>query len=296
MKVLAAIPCLNEEIAIGTVVLKARRHATEVLVVDDGSTDTTAQVARLAGATVITHPHNGGKGKAYQTLWQHALQGGYDRLVVLDGDGQHDADEIPLLLTQLDAGADLAIGARWGHTTQMPLWRKIGKRILDYGTAAATATGAKLTDSQSGYRAYNRKALTTITPRDAGFSIESQTLIDAREAGLHIAETRIHCRYDVDGSTQNPIRQATGVLNKLLLQIGIRRPLLTWGLPGMVALLFGLFAGGYSILLYRNDGTFAIGWVLIGMLSVIMGALGLFMGVMLNVLPRSVAYSLRAQR
>jgi glycosyltransferase involved in cell wall biosynthesis len=292
VRVLVAIPCFNEEVAIGSVVLKAKRHAAEVLVVDDGSSDKTVEVARLAGATVLKHDKNGGKGKAYQTLWEHARKGGFDALAVLDGDGQHDADEIPLLLAQLAAGSDLVIGARWGERTQMPLWRKAGKRVLDYATAAGSegkgGTGPKVTDSQSGFRAFDRKALDAIAPKAGGFSIESQMLMDAHEAGLAIGEVPIHCRYDVDGSTEAPLKHATKVLNDILVAIGVRHPLLYLALPGTLAILVGGLLGAWVVWVYKRTHEFAIGTALVTVLLVVVGVLGVFAGLVFNVLPRLV--------
>lgn len=280
-------------------VLLARQHAADVLVVDDGSADATAEVARLAGARVERHATNQGKGAAYATLWKHARAGKYDALVVLDGDGQHDAREIPLLLSRLEAGADFVIGARWGDTTEMPLWRRVGKRVLDLATAAGSASAGgstKLTDSQSGFRAYSAKAIEAIAPHDAGFSVESQLLIDAQAKGLNVAEMRIHCRYDVDGSTQGSVRHAGGVLNELLVQIGILHPLLYLGLPGFVFLGIGIGMGAYSLWIYDTTRVFAPGWVLLGMMFMIVGVLGVFAGVLFNVLPRTVQGELKKFR
>lgn len=296
VRVLCAVPCLDEEVAIGSVVLRARAHVADVLVVDDGSRDHTAEVARLAGARVERHPQNQGKGAAYATLWKAARDGGYDALVVLDGDGQHDPGEIPLLLARLSAGDDVVIGARWGDTTEMPVWRRAGKRVLDYVTAAGSATAGaktKVTDSQSGFRAYSAKALATIAPSGGGFSVESQLLIDAQKAGLRIGETRIHCRYDVDGSTENPVKHAGGVLNELLVQIGMLHPLLFMALPGFLFLVGGIGFGAYSVYLWQAHAVFAPGWVLLGMTCMLMGLLGLFAGLMFNLLPRAVKRALR---
>jgi glycosyltransferase involved in cell wall biosynthesis len=95
MKTLAAIPCYNEGLAIGSVVLKARRHVDAVLIVDDGSTDDTAEVAQEAGALVVSHETNTGKGRAVKTALEYAVDNQFDALVLLDGDGQHNPNEIP---------------------------------------------------------------------------------------------------------------------------------------------------------------------------------------------------------
>lgn len=298
MRVLCAIPCLDEEVAVGSVVLRARRHVAEVLVVDDGSTDNTEEVARLAGATVLRHTENRGKGEAYRTLWAHARVHGFDALVVLDGDGQHDPDEIPLLLAKLQEGNDFVIGARWGESTQMPLWRKVGKRVLDYGTAMAadrSAGAPKLTDSQSGFRAYSRRALEAIEPRQAGFSVESQLLIDAHGQRLRIAETRIHCRYDVDSSTEGPIRHASGVLNDLLVAVGVRHPLLFLGVPGVLLLFVALAAGTYTLVVFNDTGNFSLGWFMVTMFTALAGLLGTFAGLLFNILPRIIQRSTRRE-
>lgn len=301
MRVLCAIPALDEEVAIGSVVLRARNHVDTVVVVDDGSTDGTAAVAELAGAVVLRHATNQGKGEAYRTFWEYARREGYDRLVTLDGDGQHDPDEIPLLLAQLDQGADLVVGARWGSTTEMPIWRRFGKRILDYGTAAASGPGAgaatvqglRLTDSQSGYRAYSRRALESISPHEAGFSVESQILIDAHQANLRIAETRIHCRYDVEGSTLGPVRHASGVLADLLFEVGVAHPLLYIGLPGLLFMLGGIAAGVWTSYIATTTNQFPIAWLFTGLVLVAGGGMAVFAGLLLTLLPRSISHSLR---
>ena len=299
VRVLCAIPCFNEEVAIGSVVLRARVHVDTVLVVDDGSADKTAEVARLAGAVVIRHEANRGKGEAYRTLWAFAREKGFDMLVTLDGDGQHDADEIPLVLDRLKAGDDLVVGARWGSSTEMPWWRKIGKRVLDYGTAAASSNpgtsvqGLKLTDSQSGFRAYSRRALEAIQPHQSGFSVESQMLIDGHQAGLQIGETRIHCRYDVDGSTLGSVRHASGVLNDLVFQVGVAHPLLYLSLPGLVMVLGGAAAGIWAAYLGTALDRLSVGWILVSLALTTIGVLGLFAGLLFNLLPRSMAHALR---
>ena len=148
MKTIAAIPCYNEGLAIGSVVLKASRYVDEVLVVDDGSIDDTVEVAEAAGATVVAHEENNGKGRAVKNALRYAVEHDFDALVLLDGDGQHDPNEIPQLLVPLTKdAADIVIGFR--SFDQMPAYRRIGRTVLDH------ATGGPVRDYQCGFRALN---------------------------------------------------------------------------------------------------------------------------------------------
>ncbi len=152
MKILAAIPCYNESLAIGTVALKASRYVDEVLVVDDGSTDDTVEVAEAAGATVVAHEENKGKGRAVKNALRYAVEHSFDALVLLDGDGQHDPNEIPKLLVPItNDAADIVIGFK--SFSQMPVYRRVGQAVLDH------ATGGPVKDSQCGFRALNRRAI-----------------------------------------------------------------------------------------------------------------------------------------
>src|SRR2546427_11219493 len=148
-KILVAIPAFNEGPTIGSVVLKARQFATDVIVVDDGSTDDTAETAALAGAHVIQHARNLGKGLAIRSAWLYARERAPEAFVLLDGDHQHDPDDIPRLVeTVLSGTSDVVIGVRLRNTSVVPDYRRAGKRALDYATAASAKNGL-LTDSQS---------------------------------------------------------------------------------------------------------------------------------------------------
>ncbi|MBS3778434.1 MAG: glycosyltransferase family 2 protein, partial [Candidatus Thermoplasmatota archaeon] len=166
-KIVAIIPCFNEESTIGSVIVKARKYADEIVVIDDGSADETVKVSKDLGATVISHRFNLGKSAAVKTGFKHAIDANATFVVTLDGDGQHNAHEIPQLLNNLqNTDSDVVVGLRAGKKTEMPLYRRVGKRVLDYATSFGDQS--VLTDSQSGFRAFNKKAMSEITPRLRG--------------------------------------------------------------------------------------------------------------------------------
>src|SRR2546428_1217540 len=233
-KILVAIPAFNEGPTIGSVVLKARQFATDVIVVDDGSTDDTAETAALAGAHVIQHARNLGKGLAIRSAWLYARERAPQAFVLLDGDHQHDPDDIPRLVeTVLSGSSDVVIGVRWGKTSGMPNYRRAGKRALDYATAAAEKNGM-LTDSQSGYRVFSRQALVSLEPTEKGLAIESQLLLEAQDKNLRIEEVNIDARYDMDGSKVSPGKHGTAVLGRIIALVSEKRPLFFFGVSGAV--------------------------------------------------------------
>ena len=284
---LAIIPCYNEEATIGSVVLKAKRHVNEVLVVDDGSTDDTAKIAKEAGATVVSHKRNGGKSPAIKTGFKYALANGFDYVVTIDGDGQHNPSEIPVVLENVvNNGHDISIGFRSGTSTEMPIWRRVGKRILDYTTGFGN--GGFVTDSQCGFRAFNKKAVKGITSRLNGeaFSAESEQLIKAHELGLNVVNTHVSCKYkNLDTSTKNPASHAFSVLRYVIWLVAERRPLLFIGAPSFVLVILGIFFAILTLQYYNQTHVFPIPYAILVSIFLIIGALGMFMGLMLNVLP-----------
>ncbi len=287
MKTLAAIPCYNEEFAIGSVVLKTRRRVDEVVVIDDGSTDATAEIAREAGAKVISHPMNMGKGAAIKSALMYAASSseGFDILVLLDGDGQHDPAQIPLLIEPLrNKTADMVIGFR--SPDQMPFYRRFGRRVLDYTTGLLGIS----TDSQSGFRAMNRtafEALRTDNMRGNGFSIESEMLLAAKARGLRIEEVPIRCNYRrVRRPRRNPVVHGLGVLSVLVKLIAEERPLVFMGIPGLVLTIIGLFFGLRLIQLYNYERYFSIPLTLLAGFFIILGVFSMFMGLVLNLVSR----------
>jgi glycosyltransferase involved in cell wall biosynthesis len=222
IKILVAIPCYNESLSIGSVVSKARRYVDEVLVIDDGSTDDTVEVAEATGATVVSHGEKKGKGRAVKNALRYAVEHSFDALVLLDGDGQHDPNEIPQLLVPIIKDtADIVIGFR--SFGQMPAYRRVGRKVLDH------ATGGPVRDSQCGFRALNRKAIELLagTLVKDDFAVESEMTRIANDHDLRFADVEINCKYgDFKTSTKNPVSHGVGVLNSVIGLTAEKRPLL----------------------------------------------------------------------
>ncbi|RDZ35265.1 MULTISPECIES: glycosyltransferase family 2 protein [Haloferax] len=284
-KTVVGIPAYNEEVGIGSTVLAAQQYAEDVVVVDDGSTDNTVPIARAAGATVIVHKENQGKGGAVQTLLDHAQQVECDAFVILDGDGQHHPSDIPQVVTPVVEGkSDLVIGSRYlepKEGDETPLYRRFGQRVLDILTVGSS--GQNLTDTQSGFRAFSPIAIEKLSVKTSGMGVESEMIGDAVDKGLAIEEIPINVRYEgIDGQTYSPLRHGLTVATFILQLIRDRHPLIFFGVPGSVLTLAGTLYGLDAILIYQSSGIFYPGKVLAAGFFAILGVLGIFVGLILN--------------
>ena len=281
------IPAYNEERFIGSLVLQACQYAEIVIVVDDGSSDDTARIARDAGATLVRHETNLGKAMAlnsgffYIRLMKKEMQDESLAVVVLDGDGQHQCRDIPAMTFPIFAGdADIVIGSRFLEVkSRIPRWRIFGQRAL---TAATNlSSGFNVTDSQSGFRAFSRQALTTLDFESEGFSVESEMQFLAQENHLRVIEVPIHAIYH-EPSKRNPVRQGMNVLNSILKFTGQYRPLLFFGVPGVTLLLVGIGWGVVVIERFNVTQHLAIGYAMICLLLSILGMILISTGFMLH--------------
>ena len=280
--IIVGMPAYNEEKYIGSVVLQARQSADEVVVVDDGSSDRTAQVARLAGATVVQHERNSGYGATVQTVLAEAKKRNPDVLVLLDADGQHNPDEISSLVKAVSAGADLAIGSRKIKSGDIPAYRRFGQKVIAYFTRVLSRS--TLSDTESGFRAFSRRAIQVLEPRERGMAISAETISEATARGLKIAEVPISAIYTRDGSTINPVKHGMSVLNRVLAMISERRPLLFFGTVGAILIMLGIAAGIIVLRALFTIKELAVGTALVSMLLITVGMLCIFAGVILNVL------------
>lgn len=220
--VVVGIPAYNEEVAIGSTVLLASHFADEVIVVDDGSSDQTAKIAERAGATVIRHRQNRGKGSAIRTLFDYTQAIEYEALVLIDGDGQHLPTDIPRVTEPvLNDDADLVIGSRYidsSFDTETPLYRRFGQLAFDHALRWISET--PFSDTQSGFRSFSPEAVRELVPQSNGITVESEISSKAAESDLDIEEIPIRVRYDgVDGQTYNSISHGLVVVMFLLRKV-----------------------------------------------------------------------------
>jgi glycosyltransferase involved in cell wall biosynthesis len=248
LRVLVCIPAFNESRNIAEIINKSKKYADGVIVYDDGSTDDTYELAEKAGAKVIKSPKNTGYGTAIRALFQAARDLNADFMITLDSDGQHNPDHIPRLIEPLRTqNFDIVIGSRFlskDDRQKVPRYRSLGIKTITKLTQSASYTG--LTDSQSGFRAYNKNALSKINLFEDGMAVSTEILLRAREKNLLATEVPITINYETcDTSTHNPITHGVGVLYSVLQFISLRHPLAFYGLPG-IALL------GVAALFMRN--------------------------------------------
>jgi len=279
-KIIAAIPCFNEEKYIGSVVLKAKRFVDRVIVIDDGSADATAEVATEAGAKVYRNKQNQGYGAAIRSAIAEGQNLRADILVILDGDGQHDPKDIPNVVRPLiDGEADVVVGSRFLVKGEKPaLYRRLGQRVLT--TATNVGSGQGISDSQSGFRAYSAKTLKELNLAESGMSVSSEIQFAVSRSGLRVAEVPIAISYS-EKAKRNPVGHGVGVLIRLSILTTLRRPILVLGLPGLVSLAGGLFLGIRVLVKYSEVGELAIGTALGAVLLSLIGLLTLFTVLML---------------
>ena len=282
--VLVAIPAFNEDRFIGSVVHAVFLEGFRCVVVDDGSTDRTVEIAEAAGAFVVRHEQNRGKGTALNSAFEVARSDGAAFLVAMDGDWQHDPRDIRTLLEPLRAGtAQVVSGSRFMVAGQgrIPAVRGVGLRAMTI--ASNVASGAQLTDSQTGFHAYSREAINTFHFRSGGFSVESEVQFLSRRERLRHIEVPIGARY-VDPPKRNVFGQGLQVLDGMIRLVAHYRPLLFFGVPGFFLLVSGLALGGLVVDGYRRLDELAVGYALLTVLLLILGSIGLIAGFLLHAL------------
>ena len=278
--VVVGIPAFNEEKTIAKVVLQARKYVDWVVVCDDGSTDTTAEIAERLGADVVRHEKNLGYGVTLKSLFRRAQELGADLMVTLDGDSQHNPAEIPVLVEPVLQGkADVVVGSRFlgdaKKKNHVPRYRRLGIKAITGLTHAASNLG--LSDAQCGFRVYGRKALESLSLFENGMGASVEVLMEAKKQGLTVVEVPTRCTYRglERTSTQGALRHGTSVIMSILRLVVEESPLLYLGLPGVASLLVGTIFGVWMLQIYAverqittNIALASIAFILIGFFAV----------------------------
>ncbi len=215
-RLLVIVPALNEEASLPAVLQELRAWSStagvpvDVLVVDDGSTDATAAVARAEGVTVAPLPFNVGVGGALQTGFRYAVRNGYPRAIQFDADGQHDASQIPALLAALDEGADLVIGSRFSSSAssagQSSLGYDVGRMrsgaMRSLRIAVRLLGGRSFSDASSGFRGFSAPVLEFFAGRYPSYYLgdTAEALLLACQAGFHVVEVPVTMRTRAGGT------------------------------------------------------------------------------------------------
>ncbi len=266
---MALVPAFNEEHYIASVLVRLSGVVDKVIVCNDGSEDLTGDIAEAMGATVVRHERNMGYGAAVQSLFKAALEQGADVAVTIDADNQHDPTELTRLVDLLrENELDIVIGSRFlDGKSEVPEWRKKGIDLI----TMVSANGSGVTDSQSGFRAYSRKALESLRLTEDGMGVSTEILMKAIEAGLRIGEVPINVEYHVGSSTHNPVLHGLSVVLSTVKHLSIRHPFLAFGFPGFTALVFSVFMWALTMHKYTVSHVFSTNLAVVSLAATFVG-------------------------
>jgi len=270
------MPAFNEGKKMEVIINEIKDLSDNIIVCNDGSTDSTGSIARKMGTIVINHEKNLGYGAAIKSIFSKAREIEADILVTFDADGQHRSSDIQSVIQPiLDGEADIVIGSRFlGNDVEMPKYRKLGVKTIT--SLANISSEIKLSDSQSGFRAYNKKTLSEIFPIEKGMGISTEILIKANKKKLRIKEVPIKILYQGKTSTHNPISHGISVILSTTKFVSTEHPISFYGIPGLVLLGIGLIFVAWTIQYFTEFDVFhpilallAIGITLFGLLCVL---------------------------
>jgi len=281
MKITIGIPAYNEEKNIAKIIIKLKKITDSIIVCDDGSSDMTSEIAKNLGVIVISHKKNMGYGAAIRTIFEKSAEIGSDILVTFDADGQHRIEDVSRVLHPLEnSEADIVIGSRFlGKQNNVPNYRKLGIKVITQVTNSSIKT--KLTDSQSGFRAYSKQVLSKISLSEVGMGISTEILIKASSKGLRITEVPITILYSGDTSTHNPVSHGTSVLFSTIKFTSIEHPLKFYGIPSVIFLTIGVIFTSLAVQYYVDIGRLNTDLTLIGAGTILVGIILLISAILL---------------
>jgi len=280
--IVVGIPAYNEEKNIARIIVKLQKAADKIIVCNDGSTDLTGVIAEKMGAIVVNHTKNLGYGAAIRSIFLKVAEFDSDIVVTFDGDGQHRVEDIKAVLEPIIKNeADIVIGSRFinNNDKNIPKYRKAGIKTIT--SITNTSTDMKLTDSQSGFRAYKSKVLKDIIPSDYGMGVSTEILIKASKKGYRIKEVPITVLYEGDTSTHHPVSHGISVILSTMKFVSIEHPLKFYGIPGIVFLGIGLFFIVWTIQIFTDTRQIITNVSLIGIGSIILGTMLTMTSIML---------------
>ena len=255
MKIIIGIPAFNEEKNIASIITKLMNITDSIIVCNDGSSDLTSEIAEKMGALVINHKKNLGYGGAIRSIFLKAKELEGDVLVTFDADGQHRIEDIENVTTPIiNQEADLVIGSRFldDSEKEVPQYRKVGIKLITKITNASIKE--KLTDSQSGFRAYSKKVVDELNPSELGMGISTEILIKASSKNFKILEVPIKILYSGDTSTHNPISHGSSVILSTIKYTSIEHPLKFYGIPSIIFFIVGISFTYLSAQYYAEIG------------------------------------------
>ena len=281
MKITIGIPAYNEEKNIADIVNKLKEKYESIIVCDDGSTDSTYEILKTMNVNVIKHENNLGYGAAINSIFEKGQEIGSDILVTFDADGQHKIDDIETVIAPIiDEKSDISIGSRFlDSKNNVPGYRKVGIKIITHVTNSSIKD--KITDSQSGFRAYNKNVLNKIKPLDFGMGISTEILIKASSLGLSITEVPIEILYSGETSTHNPVSHGASVLIATIKYTSIEHPLKFYGIPSIFFLIMGGVFTYWSVQFYSEVGRLNTNLTLIAGSTVLIGVILILTAVLL---------------
>ena len=272
MKITVGIPAYNEEKNIASIIVKLKKIVDVVIVCNDGSTDSTSEIAQNLGAVVINHTKNLGYGAGINSIFHKAKEIGSEILITFDADGQHRIEDIDRVIKPISDGqSDIVIGSRFldDSEKEIPNYRKVGIKVITKITN--TSIKKQLTDSQSGFRAYSKKVLGQLSPSESGMGVSTEILIKASSKNFRISEVPIKILYEGKTSTHNPITHGSSVIISTIKYTSIERPLTFYGIPSVVFLFIGIIFSYMAIQYYVEIGRLSTNLTIVGVSAVLIG-------------------------
>ena len=282
MKIIIGIPAFNEEKNIASIITKLSGIGDTIIVCNDGSTDLTSEIAEKMGALVINHKKNLGYGGAIRSIFLKAKEINGDVLVTFDADGQHRIQDIENVTNPIiNQEADLVIGSRFldDSEKEVPQYRKVGIKVITKITNASI--NEKLTDSQSGFRAYSKQVVSELNPSELGMGISTEILIKASSKNFKILEVPIKILYSGDTSTHNPVSHGSSVILSTIKYTSIEHPLKFYGIPSMIFFIIGISFAYLSAQYYSEIGRLNTNLTLVGAGTILIGIVLLITAILL---------------